>query len=230
MPAPSPDKLYDWIDNLIRQRAGEDKHPLFEWECLVTTGFRHWNSKPNAIASRMETLLEDGHLARVQVSNHGYVYLEREAVQPYYFQYENPLGYRRDDNWGYVTYKRSKNHENVWRNGHRYLFTTGDRLKAMKAAMEQQAQKEATARQAQEQAEKEHLRAELNKIAPDAVSLLDRLEAVVPKLDQSFTVRKGKEGTRIFGSVDVREIDGFTAFLDILRRGLPDVPRETSTD
>lgn len=227
MPVPNDlDKLYDYLDDLMGRRIPEGKHALFEMDYLVTTTFRHYSSNRAAVRNRIAPLLEDGRLAKVSVSESGYVHLREEGAPLLYFQYFNQRTYDPDD-WGFVTFERTADHDNVWRSGSRYLFTTGERLEALTAEALQFQEEKRKAEREEKSKENAKVHQLLNQITADATVLLERLDAAGPDLD-AHTWVSGLRGDQVYMGLTLRTPEQFTAFFDILRRGLPDVPRETS--
>lgn len=227
MPAPTTDELYDFIGQIIGQKATDDKHPLFEWNCLKTNSFRYFRTTSTAIEKRMETLVEEGRLARVVVSHHGFVRLDHEEFKHTifngYFQYEK---YTRDT-WGYVTSKRPSGYTNVWRDGSRYLYTTRPRLEAMTAFLLEAKKRQEEGQKKADQEEKVRTEYLLNQISPDATALLERFDTAVPGIDQQIWSAERADQAIVYASINIRDSQKIGLFLDILRRGLPDVPRGT---
>lgn len=236
MAPPTPDEIFEFIDGVVKERAREDAYPIFEWEYLLTLTFRHFRSTSNACRSRLETLLEEGRLARVDIRSSGHVYLDDEAPElrmfSMFFQYENPSRSSYYDNWGYITFRRLQEHSNVWRDGKRYLFTTAQGMQTLRAAALAAARDRQLADQAGREKERAAADAALNSIAPDATDLLRRLRDTVKEIDSSSRLRTGVDRNDDLLSMQLYLYDAapIGSFLDILRRGLPDVPRETSTD
>jgi uncharacterized protein YggL (DUF469 family) len=234
MPAPTPERLYAFLDELIAEKVTDDnRHPVFEWEYLLTQGFRSFKSTSNAVRSRMEKLLEDERLARVEVSANGYVHLPIKEFQTslfsVYFQYHRPYEYARE-NYGYVTHVRSKGHDNVWRSGVRYLYTTRDRYGELVMDLLDAKRKEDAAKAEKRKTEKRRMSEALNKVAPDAEELLRRLRDLNKDNEVSVRSRVWNDEDGLNATINLYSTEGISLFLDILRRGLPDVPRETSTD
>src|SRR5207253_2728935 len=158
---------------------------------LNTSAFRHFKSKVAPIERVMKELVKDGRLAKVRVTNGGYVYFERKefetAMFSLYFQYSN-MRYGSGD-WGTVTTKRSPDHENVWREGARYLYTTGDRYKAMLDDF-LKAKAEHDEKERQEKGDEERrIQDLLTAIASDSVEILERLGEVIPGLERRLRSR-----------------------------------------
>lgn len=227
MPAPTPDRLFRYLDEeLIAPLATEGRHPLFEWEYLVTETFRRFRTTSPAARSRLETLRNEGRLVPVEVNHSGHVFFDQDEFRGslMYFQYTEPYNYR-GENVGYVTYKRPKEHGNVWRDGMRHLYTTTARFDEMLTDMLDSKRAADAAKQAEERAEAEETEKALRKVVSDGPELLQRLKDAVPSADANVMIwGEGKRG-RVRMEAGGRD---FQALFDILRRGLPDVPRETS--
>lgn len=237
MPAPTPDRLFTYLDELIGSKVTEEnKHPVFEWEYLVTESFRAFKTTSNAVRSRMDKLLEDDRLAKVQISAGGYVHTDVKELETSlfyaYFQYHQPYSYA-SENYGYITHERAKGHDNVWRSGIRYLFTTRDRYDELITDL-------LDAKRAKDKADKEERKAKrqkindaLDNIAPDARELLDRFRDLGRNAEadvrlRSFVFDDDEEEGGVSATFNLYGTKALAVFIDVLRRGLPDVPRETS--
>lgn len=229
MAVPTPDELYDFFDQLM-DRAG-NPHAIFEWEYLNTSAFRHFSSKVAPVDRVMKELVDEGRLVKVDVSNGGYVYLDRTeftgSMFSLYFQYYGGMRYG-SGNWGVVTHERSKGHENVWREGVRYLYTTGPRYEAMLADFLKAKEEYDEAKRQEKADEASRIKDALNAVAPDAEQLLKRLDKVIPGIEKRVRSRSFADKEVLYLSLDLRDSKEIGPFLSILRRGLPDVPRETS--
>lgn len=228
MAVPTAEELFDYFAALT-DRTNEP-HAVFEWNYLNTMAFRHFNSKVAPIDRVMKELIEDGRLAKVRISNTGYVYLDHKELNystfTLHFQYHKPSRYARED-WGAITHKRSENHDNVWRSGTRFLVTTRPRYEAMLGDFLKVKEQHDEAKR-QEQAEEAIRTAEsLSAIAADATELLERLDEVIPGIETSVRSRSFADKENLYVTFNLRNAGEIGPFLDILRRGLPDVPRET---
>lgn len=228
MAVPTPDELYDFFEQLLSAR---DPHAIFEWEYLNTSAFRHFKTKVAPVDRVMKELVGEGRLVKVDVSNGGYVYPDDKKLTAslftLYFQYTGGLRYGSGD-WGVVTTERSKDHENVWREGIRYLYTTGPRYKVMLADFLKAKQEYDEAKRREQADEASRIKDALNAVAPDAEQLLSRLDEVIPGIERRVRSRSIADEEIFSLSFDLRSAEEVGPFLDILRRGLPDVPRETS--
>lgn len=237
MAVPTPDKLFTYLDEVIGAKVTEEsKHPVFEWEYLLTNSFRAFKSTSNAIRTRMETLLEDGRLAKVSVSAEGYVSLGVKEFSTslfnVYFQYHKPYAYAKED-YGYVTHVRPKDRDNVWRSGDRYLFTTRDRFDEMVTDLLDAKRKQDAVKTEERKAKKRQIQETLDAIAPDAQELLNRFRALGRNAEADVRLRSSvweDDEDGVNATFNLYGSKALAVFLDILRRGLPDVPRETSTE
>jgi hypothetical protein len=239
MPAPTPDHLLVYLDELIAAKVTEEnKHPIFEWKYLLTNSFRAFKSTSNAVRARMEKLLEDGRLVRVRVSAEGYVSLGVKEFDTslfnVYFQYDKPYEYARED-CGYVTHVRSGEHDNVWRSGDRYLFTTQGRYDEMVTDLLDAKRKQDAAKGEERKEKKRKVQEALDSIAPDARELLDRFRELGRNAEADVRLRSSvwdddEEEGGVSATFNLYGSKALAVFLDVLRNGLPDVPRETSTD
>jgi len=231
MAVPTPDELYDFIDHYIDTKTFNGQHPVFDWYHLNTAAFRHFKSTSNAIGKVMKEIVADGRLASVEISCHGHAYFAHEALKVgsfiLYFVYTP--GYHAPEH-GRITHERPKDHLNPWANGRRDFYTTKPRLDAMTTVF-LEAKKQHDAAKQKERAEAASLGGDaLNAVAPDATQLLERLDRVIPRIERRAYVRSWTERERVSLTLDMYSAQEIGPFLDILRRGLPDVPRGTSTD
>jgi hypothetical protein len=228
MAVPTPDELYDFFTQYIDAKTFNGQHPVFSWDHLNTAAFRHFKSTSNAIGKRMKELAADGRLASVEISYHGYAHLKHEAFRAgsftLYFAFAPD--YHAPER-GHITHERPKDHPNPWANGNRDYYTTRLRLDAMTAAFLEAKKQHDEAKRKEAEEEQGSLQGALNALAPDATQLLERLNDVIPGLDKRMRHRSFAEQDRVFLSLDFSDTKDIGAFLDILRRGLPDVPRET---
>lgn len=230
MAVPTTDELYDYLTEVIDAKTSDGQHTVFDWEYLNAAAFRHFKSTSNAIGKRMKELLADGRLVGVAISNNGFVHFDHEEFKhsmffPVFTYHDS--GYHRPQ-YGFITDKRPQNHSNPWANGTRHLYTTKPWLDAMIAAfLEAKKRRHEAERKKQADAESRTKDA-LNAIAPDAWQLLERLDEVVPGIEKRVRSRSFAVGDRVHLGFDLLDVADINPFLDILRRGLPDVPRETS--
>ena len=231
MPVPTPDRLLQFFNELLDSHVTTSgNQPVCEWRYLLTSGFRHFKSTSPAIEARMKTLLDEGRLVRVEISSSGYVHFKKEELRSTlaYFQYATRHRYDQEM-YGHITFDRPELHENVWRTGTRDLYTTPDRLDdIVMDVLDAKRKKDEVERQkeAAEAVEQESL---LRGVVADGPELLKQLEAVIPSSEIRTNIfeRDGKAAGFVYLTFRGK---GVPELFDLLRRGLPDVPRETSTD
>jgi hypothetical protein len=227
MTVPTPDELYDFIERLVQSAAG-DGHAVFDEERLITAAFRHFKSTSNAIRPRLKTLHEDGRLVGVRISNAGYAHPDHEELRvgfTLYFSYVHREHYN-GGGWGRITHKRPQDHENPWANGFRNLYTTRPHYDAMIAEFLKAKEEKVAADREKERKDREQTEEALNRVVPDATALLSALGKAVPGIKERSWSQEARGEERVHVTLELWGTE-LPAFLDIIRRGLPDVPRET---
>lgn len=230
MAVPTLDQLHEFISELIDRRQPEGQFAVFEHEFLAANAWRHFRTTSPAIRTRINTLIEEGRLKPVNISNTGHVYPDDEELSrglfTLYFQYHNPSGYGHDpENYGFVTAKRIEKHDNVWRSGYRNLYTTADQRDAMIAHFKEVRAKRAEKAKTKREQEEARMWELLEAASPGARQVLDDLRSridndgprseVEPRLTQRLD---GEE--RLSLSVDTRGTANTAILIDIIRRGL----------
>lgn len=231
MAVPTLDQLHEFIDELVVKHQPPDQFAVFEPEYLAKSAWRHFRTTSPAIRSRISQLVEDGKLARVKISESGFVYTGDEVLDQglfsLYFQYANPHGYRHmpPTDYGFVTAKRTEGHRNVWRDGLRYLYTTAEQHRLMIEHFREV--KVERARQQQDKEDKERRRTAelLESSSPGGQQVLsdlyERLDNGKAHLEVEADVRERRDGSLRLGiSIDTRTTEQSVALLEIIRRGL----------
>lgn len=230
MAVPTLDELHAFYVEFVEKHQPPGQFAVFESEYLAKNAWRHFRSTSPAIRSRLKQLVEDGKLARVKVSESGFVYTDDEVLDQglfsLYFQYANPFGYMHaPDDYGFVTAKRAQGHRNVWRDGLRYLYTTADQHQLMIEHFHKV--KAERVRKQQDERDKDRRRTAelLESSSPGGQQVLsdlyDRLDNGKTHLDVEAHVRERADGSLRLGiSIDTRATEQSISLLEIIRRGL----------
>ncbi len=225
MAVPTLDELHSYVEELIAGRQPEDQFYVFEWEFLVQMSRRHFHTTTPAIVPRMKKLLEEGDLAKVTVSHHGYAHLvENDTITYGMLSFQYTDSYRED--YGYITANRILDRKNVWRDGNRYLFTTTAQSERMKAHFLKIRKERAAKEKAKDADEKARLWKLLEAASPGAQQVLDDLYAVLKgdgerrHLDVSASLWDRRDSEETCVEINTRSMDQSVRLIDIIRRGL----------
>lgn len=222
MTVPSLAELRSYVEELIESRKPEGKFYVFEWEFLVQQSRRNFKTTSPAISSRLKEMLAEGALDRVEISHHGYTYLDSRSPCEYgtlYFQY---TGYRED--YGYITADRIQDMQNVWKNGRRYLYTTGSQLRRMQMHFLKIKEEHDAKEKAKEADEKARLWEILEKASPGAKQVLDDLYELLSSGDVRSQVKAHLWDRRgvaeAWVEIAARNTEQSVRLIDVIRRGL----------
>jgi hypothetical protein len=224
MAVPTLDELYDVVKGVIVGRQPEGEFYIFEWNYLVQMARRHFRTTTPAVDSRMKKLLEEGRLAKVKVSHHGFAFLKDDSFRTHgtlYFQYASD--YRKD--YGYVTANRIQGMKNVWVDGYRNLFTSSTQFEQMTTHFRSLKEQADVEEKSQEEADRVRLWEVLEAERPGSRKVLDDLYSVLKgdtnlaaKVEARLWTRRGQED--LWVDITAHGLEQAVRLIDIIRAGL----------